>query len=169
MAVEANRPDAWCMAGVARDLAARLGLAFAVPATGDLVARASGRGAAAPAPASGPPVGSLATVVVDDLELCPRFTARVLTGVRVGPSPAWLARRLTAAGMRPINNVVDASNYVMLELGQPTHPYDLDRLAGGGLLVRRADAGREGHHPRRRGPHPRPTRARDSATPGRTA
>ena len=78
---------------------------------------------------------------MDDLELCPRFTGRVLTGVRVGESPAWLARRLVAAGMRPINNVVDASNYVMLELGQPTHPYDLDRLAGGGLLVRRAGAG----------------------------
>ena len=53
----------------------------------------------------------------------------------------WLARRLTLAGMRPINNVVDASNYVMLELGQPTHPYDLDRLPGGGLLVRRAEPG----------------------------
>ena len=83
----------------------------------------------------------MTSVVVDDLELCPRFTARVLTGVVVTDSPDWLARRLTAAGMRPINNVVDASNYVMLELGQPTHPYDLDRLAGGGLLVRRAAPG----------------------------
>ena len=79
--------------------------------------------------------------MVEDPDLCPRFTARVLTGVTVGPSPAWLARRLTLAGMRPINNVVDASNYVMLELGQPTHPYDLDRLAGGGLRVRRARPG----------------------------
>ncbi len=78
---------------------------------------------------------------MDDLELCPRFTARVLTGVEVGPSPEWLARRLVLAGMRPINNVVDASNYVMLELGQPTHPYDLDRLPGHGLLVRRARPG----------------------------
>src|SRR5205085_2549242 len=59
----------------------------------------------------------------------------------VGPSPSWVARRLTLAGMRPISNLVDASNYVMLELGQPTHPYDLDRLPGGGLLVRAARPG----------------------------
>ena len=83
----------------------------------------------------------MATVEVDDRELCPRFTARVVTGVQLAPSPDWLARRLSLAGMRPINNVVDASNYVMLELGQPTHPYDLDRLAGGGLMVRRARPG----------------------------
>ena len=129
IAVEANRPDAWSIAGVARDLAARLGLAFAVPD----VPAAAGPGR----PGDDGPV----PVRVDDLELCPRFTARVITGVAVGPSPGWLARRLTLAGMRPINNVVDASNYVMLELGQPTHPYDLDRLAGGGLVVRRAEPG----------------------------
>ena len=140
VAVEANRPDAWCMAGVARDLAARLGLGFTIPSTGDLVARVD-PGAVAPTPEVGPAVGTLASVRVDDTELCPRFTARVLTGVRVAESPGWLARRLVAAGMRPINNVVDASNYVMLELGQPTHPYDLDQLAGDGLVVRRAEAG----------------------------
>ncbi len=78
---------------------------------------------------------------VEDTELCPRFTVRVLTGVEVAESPRWLARRLTLAGMRPINNVVDASNYVMLELGQPSHPYDLDRLAGHGIVVRRAMPG----------------------------
>ena len=141
VAVEANRPDAWCMAGVARDLAARMGLPFAVPSTPDLMSLVDPGGPQAPVPSSGPAVGSVATVQVDDLELCPRFTARVVTGIRVGESPDWLTRRLLAAGMRPINNVVDASNYVMLELGQPTHPYDLDRLAGGGLLVRRAGAG----------------------------
>ncbi len=140
VAVEANRPDAWCMAGVARDLAARLDLEFTIPSTEDLVARVA-PGATVPTPSAGPAVGSLTSVQVDDTELCPRFTARVLTGVAVGESPDWLARRLVAAGMRPINNVVDASNYVMLELGQPTHPYDLDKLAGGGLLVRRAGAG----------------------------
>ena len=141
VAVAANRPDAWCMAGVARDLAARMGLPFAVPSTPDLMSLVDPGGPQAPVPSSGPAVGSVATVQVDDLELCPRFTARVVTGIRVGESPDWLTRRLLAAGMRPINNVVDASNYVMLELGQPTHPYDLDRLAGGGLLVRRAGAG----------------------------
>ena len=140
VAVEANRPDAWCMAGIARDLAARLDLEFTIPTTDDLVTRVA-PGAIVPAPSVGPAVASLTSVQVDDTELCPRFTARVLTGVAVGESPDWLARRLVAAGMRPINNVVDASNYVMLELGQPTHPYDLDKLAGGGLLVRRAGAG----------------------------
>jgi phenylalanyl-tRNA synthetase beta chain len=143
VAVEANRPDAWCMAGVARDLAARMDLAFSVPSTTDLVRAVSDGATSVPVPRTGPPVGTLATVVVADRELCPRFTARVLEGVRVGASPAWLADRLVAAGMRPINNVVDASNYVMLELGQPTHPYDLDRLEGGGLLVRRAGAGEQ--------------------------
>ena len=141
VAVEANRPDAWCMAGVARDLAARLGEDFVVPSTADLVDRVAPGSGATVAPAAGPAVDTLTSVRVDDLELCPRFTARVLTGVQVGDSPDWLARRLVAAGMRPINNVVDASNYVMLELGQPTHPYDLDKLAGGGLTVRRAGPG----------------------------
>jgi phenylalanyl-tRNA synthetase beta chain len=139
VSVEANRPDAWSIAGVARDLAARWGLAFSVPDTAVLAGRVPGAGP--PAPRVGVPVTSLATARVDDPELCPRLTVRVVTGVRPGPSPEWLARRLTLAGMRPINNVVDASNYVMLELGQPTHPYDLDRLTGQGLVVRRARPG----------------------------
>jgi phenylalanyl-tRNA synthetase beta chain len=132
--VEANRPDAWSIAGVARDLAARLGVPFAIP---DLPGPIENPPELAP----GPPVESLASLRVDDTELCPRFTVRVLTGVDVVESPRWLARRLTLAGMRPINNVVDASNYVMLELGQPSHPYDLDRLAGHGIVVRRAMPG----------------------------
>ncbi len=126
--VEGNRPDAWSMAGIARDLAARLRLPFSLPEP-------------APAPDLGRPVGALASLEIRDLELCPRMVVRVLDGVRVAPSPRWLARRLLLAGMRPINNVVDASNYVMLELGQPTHPYDLDQLPGAGLLVRRARPG----------------------------
>ncbi|HEX3979818.1 MAG TPA: phenylalanine--tRNA ligase subunit beta, partial [Acidimicrobiales bacterium] len=130
VAVEANRPDAWSIVGVARDLAARLRLPFAVPEPGRDLDREPG-----------PAVGTLTSVRVDDLELCPRFTARVVTDIDVGPSPQWLARRLELAGMRPINNVVDASNYVMLELGQPTHPYDLDRLSGRGLVIRRAVPG----------------------------
>jgi phenylalanyl-tRNA synthetase beta chain len=145
IAVEANRPDAWSMAGVARDLAARLGLPFSIP---DTLPAASDAGPGGPTgPGSGPttigtePIDRLASIRVDDQELCPRFTGRVITGVTVAPSPEWIARRLTLAGMRPINNVVDASNYVMLELGQPTHPYDLDRLPGKGLVVRRAEPG----------------------------
>ncbi|MGA8723985.1 MAG: phenylalanine--tRNA ligase subunit beta [Acidimicrobiales bacterium] len=132
--VEANRPDAWSIAGVARDLAARLGVPFVIP---DL----PGPVEYPPELVPGPPVESLASLRVDDTELCPRFTVRVLTGVDVAESPRWLARRLTLAGMRPINNVVDASNYVMLELGQPSHPYDLDQLAGHGIVVRRAMPG----------------------------
>lgn len=127
LAIEGNRPDANCVAGVARDAAARLRLPFAVPEP------VVGEGAT--------PVGELATIAVECPDLCPRFTARVVEGVAVAPSPEWVARRLTLAGMRPISNVVDASNYVMLELGQPTHPYDLDLLPGRGLLVRRARAG----------------------------
>ncbi len=137
IAVEANRPDAWCIAGIARDLAARMSLPFAIPATVPIGPDTG----ASDGPTVGAPVETLASVRVDDLELCPRFTARVIEGVTVGPSPQWLARRLALAGMRPINNVVDASNYVMLELGQPTHPYDLDKLPGHGLLVRRAEPG----------------------------
>ncbi len=127
LAIEGNRPDANCVVGVARDAAARLRLPFAIPEpTVREVATV---------------VAELATVAVECPDLCPRFTARVVNGVTVGPSSALVVRRLTLAGMRPISNVVDASNYVMLELGQPTHPYDLDLLPGGGLLVRRAKAG----------------------------
>ncbi|MBA3653384.1 MAG: phenylalanine--tRNA ligase subunit beta, partial [Actinobacteria bacterium] len=122
--IETNRPDALSMAGVARDLAAKLGLPFALPEP--------------PAVSAGgdPPV-----LHVESADLCARFTATVLTGITVGPSPAWMARRLKLAGMRAINNLVDISNYVMLELGQPTHPYDLDRLPGRGMSIRRARPG----------------------------
>jgi len=116
------------VAGVARDLAAHLGLPFSIPEPPAL----AGTGAD-----GGHPV----TVVVESSDLCPEFTATVLTGVTIGPSPRWMAQRLTLAGMRPISNLVDVSNYVMLELGQPTHPYDLDRLPGRGFLVRRARDG----------------------------
>ena len=128
VAVETNRPDAAGVAGVARDLAAACKVPFGLPE--------------APEPPGGPvPVTELTSVVVADDDLCPRFVARVLTGVTVGESPPWVRRRLTLAGMRPVNSVVDASNYVMLELGQPTHPYDLDRVGGGGLRVRAARPG----------------------------
>jgi len=142
VAVEANRPDALSMAGIARDLAARLGLPFAIP---DPPAMTSPRMTSAGSEVSGidvsEPTSDLTTIEVVDRDLCPRFTARVVRGVKVGPSPQWVTTRLTLAGMRPINSVVDASNYVMLELGQPTHPYDLDRVAGGGLVVRAARIG----------------------------
>lgn len=120
--ISPNRPDALSVAGVARDLAAALGVPFLLPrfppAVDDTLPRPAVR--------------------LDAPDLCPRFTATVFDGVVIGPSPAWLTRRLQLAGMRAINNVVDISNYVMLELGQPNHAYDLDRLPGRGLGVRRA-------------------------------
>ena len=85
----------------------------------------------------------MASIEVLAPELCHRMIGKVLVGVTSLPSPPLIARRLTLAGMRPIDAVVDASNYVMLELGQPTHPYDLDRLAGHGLRVRAARPGEE--------------------------
>ena len=78
---------------------------------------------------------------IEDVEGCPRYTAAIVRGVRVGPSPEWLASRLRAVGVRPINNVVDATNYVLHELGQPIHAFDLDRLRGPEIRVRRARAG----------------------------
>ena len=125
--ISPNRPDALCMAGVARDLAARLGEAWAMPSQ--------------PAPPGRSGDIADAKVAVECGDLCPRFSGTVIEGVPHGPSPAWIARRLTMAGMRPINAVVDVSNYVMLDLGQPNHAYDLDHLGGGGILVRR---GRDG-------------------------
>jgi phenylalanyl-tRNA synthetase beta chain len=111
--INPNRPDAMSVAGVARDLAARLGAPFAIPE-----------------PDTGPLAATDRRAAVDIVapDLCGRFHARILDGVAPGASPTWLANRLRAAGMRPINRVVDASNYVMLELGQPNHTYDLDRL-----------------------------------------
>ena len=120
-----NRPDCWGHLGIARDLGAALGVALTAPA---------------PTPAVSSPPRS-ATVDLVDGDRCPRFTTIVLSGVVVGPSPEWMARRLSAAGMRPINNVVDVSNYVMLELNQPNHAYDLDTLGGAGFRVRLARDG----------------------------
>jgi len=81
------------------------------------------------------------TVRVDDPDLCSRYLGAVIRGVKVGPSPAWLASRIRAAGSRPINNVVDATNYVLLELGQPLHAFDLAKLGGDAIIVRRAREG----------------------------
>lgn len=129
LAVEGNRPDAMSVLGVARDLAPVLGLTL------DTTRRDAPGPSAPPAP-PGSPRG---TVTATDL--CDRLTVTVIRNVRVAPSPAWMADRLTRAGMRPISNLVDASNYVMLELGVPSHAFDLDRLAGGRIGVRWAEVG----------------------------
>ncbi|MFV0260231.1 MAG: phenylalanine--tRNA ligase subunit beta [Acidimicrobiales bacterium] len=125
--IEGNRPDALSIAGVARDLAARLGVPFTIR-TPEL------------APA-GTAAGERVRVEVADRVLCPRFGVRVLDGISAGPSPRWMADRLTACGVRSINAIVDISNYVMLELGQPNHTYDLGLVTDGVLGVRRARPG----------------------------
>jgi phenylalanyl-tRNA synthetase beta chain len=124
-----NRPDCLGVYGVARELHAATGAELAgEPWLDD--------------PGSQGPVAG-AEVVVQCPELCPRFTARVFENVKVGPSPPWLKARLMASGQRPINNVVDITNYAMLLTGQPLHAFDLDRVAGAKLTVRRAGDGEQ--------------------------
>jgi phenylalanyl-tRNA synthetase beta chain len=120
----ANRPDCMSVLGIAREVALLLHGPVCPPAP--LLVE------------HGPPAVDRITIEVADPEACPRFTARVIEGVRVGPSSGWVQRRLDACGMRAINNVVDATNYVMLELGQPMHAFDYARLDGRRLIIRRA-------------------------------
>jgi phenylalanyl-tRNA synthetase beta chain len=127
--VTSNRPDCLAVYGVAREAHAVTGAPLAPLDESD-------------PPADGPgTVEDHAGVEVRDPDLCPRYMARVFTDVRVGPSPAWLRHRVEAAGMRAISNVVDVTNYVMLLTGQPLHAFDLDRLAGRRVVVRRAGDG----------------------------
>jgi phenylalanyl-tRNA synthetase beta chain len=125
--VEGNRPDALSIGGIARDLAARQGAEFTVPVPEFAE--------------SGVATRHLCSITIDDAELCPRFGLRVLRNVRNGQSPAWMQHRLQAAGMRPINTIVDISNYVMIETGHPNHTFDLDTIPDGALTVRRARMG----------------------------
>jgi phenylalanyl-tRNA synthetase beta chain len=128
--VTPNRPDCLGVYGVARELHAATG----APLEPEPWREDPGVGG----PSGGPP-GAQVEVLCPDL--CPRFTARVFENVTIAPSPAWLAARLSAAGQRPINNVVDITNYAMLLTGQPLHAFDLARVAGSRLTVRRAQEG----------------------------
>ncbi|HEY0557688.1 MAG TPA: phenylalanine--tRNA ligase beta subunit-related protein, partial [Thermoanaerobaculia bacterium] len=125
--ITTNRPDAMNHFGLAREIATILGAPLRRPPA---------------APVEGPePVGDAARVAIADAEGCPRFAARVVRGVKVGPSPDWLRIRLESIGLRSINNVVDVTNFLLWELGQPLHAYDLEKLAGGTLVARRAREG----------------------------
>ncbi|MBM3779826.1 MAG: phenylalanine--tRNA ligase subunit beta [Acidimicrobiia bacterium] len=136
--VMANRPDCLSVAGIAREIATAFELPFSLPFEGQ--ARAGG-----PSPAAGlAPLRSVdsseVTVSIDRADLCPRYAAAV-ADVQVGPSPAWMQARLQAAGIRPISNVVDVTNYVLAELGHPMHAFDLTKVEGPEVRVRTAGKG----------------------------
>ncbi len=122
-----NRADCLSVIGVAREIAAKLGkkVKYVDPLVKEGGLKAS----------------QFASVQINDPDLCPRYTARYITGCTVAPSPQWLVNRLRAMGQRSINNVVDITNYVLLEYGHPLHAFDFRQLAGGQIIVRRADEG----------------------------
>lgn len=122
-----NRPDCLSVIGVAREVAAIYGAALRIPAF--------------TLPAAEGPVSSWTSVAVEDPAGCPRYSARVLLDVQTAPSPLWMRRRLMMCGVRPISNLVDVTNYVMLECGQPLHAFDYDLLQEHRIVVRRARAG----------------------------
>ena len=124
--VTSNRSDCLSHIGVAKELAALLNLEFTEPAAPrDGITGSSG----------------LAGLRIDSPELCPQYTARVIRNVKVGPSPQWMQRRLAAVGLRSINNVVDVTNYVLFEMGQPLHAFDFDKIQGRQIVVRNAAGG----------------------------
>lgn len=125
--ITSNRPDCVSVLGIAREAAAAYGVPLKNP---DLSVKETAGGNAA----------DMVSIEIADETLCPRYVARIIKNVKVADSPQWLRRRLTSAGVRPINNIVDITNYVMLEMGQPMHAFDLSSVAGG-IVVRRAKDG----------------------------
>ncbi|MCM1150132.1 MAG: phenylalanine--tRNA ligase subunit beta [Butyricicoccus sp.] len=123
-----NRPDCLCTIGLAREAAVTFGKELKLH---EPVVKAE----------AGGDVNELAKVIIEEPELCLRYTARMVRNVKIEPSPEWMRRRIRAAGMRPINNIVDITNYVMLEYGQPMHAFDFACVDGGEVHVRRARAG----------------------------
>ena len=125
--ITSNRVDCYSVIGIAREAAATFRKEFHPP-----VVTPTG---------NDEDVNDYVKVTVKDQELCPRYTARVVKNIKIGPSPEWMQRRLASVGIRPINNLVDITNYVMEEYGQPMHAYDLDTIAGREIVVRRAEDG----------------------------
>jgi phenylalanyl-tRNA synthetase beta chain len=127
--ITANRPDCLSVVGIAREVAAICGEKINIP---EIKYEEAGE-----------PIDKQASVEIIDSDLCPRYCASLITGVKIKESPAWLQERLIACGQRPINNIVDITNYVMLEYGQPLHSFDYDKLKGGKIIVKRAKDGEE--------------------------
>ena len=127
--ITSNRVDCYSVLGIAREAAATFRKPFHAP---EVIVKENGE-----------KVEDYISVEVQDGDLCPRYTARVCTNIKIGPSPKWMQRRLAASGIRPINNLVDITNYVMEEYGQPMHAYDLNQIAGHKIIVRRAKDGDE--------------------------
>ena len=125
--ITSNRVDCYSVIGIAREAAATFRKEFHPP-----VVTPTG---------NDEDVNDYVKVTVKDQELCPRYTARVVKNIKIAPSPEWMQRRLASVGIRPINNLVDITNYVMEEYGQPMHAYDLDTIAGREIVVRRAEDG----------------------------
>lgn len=125
--ITANRPDQLSMLGVAREVAAATGAKLKLPLSA--LKEQGGR------------VSDKTSVTVEDAKLCPRYTARIISGAKIAESPAWLKEKLEAVGLRPVNNVVDITNFVMMECGQPLHAFDFDKLKGKKIIVRHAKAG----------------------------
>ena len=124
--ITSNRVDCYSVIGIAREVAATFRKEFKPP-----VVTATG---------NSEDVHDYVKVTVKDTDLCPRYCARVVKNIKIAPSPVWMQRRLAATGIRPINNIVDITNYVMEEYGQPMHAFDYDKLAGHEIVVRRAEA-----------------------------
>lgn len=125
--ITSNRVDCYSVIGIAREAAATFRKPFVLP---EVTVKGNGEN-----------VEDYISVEVQDQELCPRYCARVCKNIKIGPSPKWMQRRLAASGIRPINNLVDITNYVMEEYGQPMHAYDLETIAGHKIIVRRAKDG----------------------------
>jgi len=125
--VTPNRPDCLCVAGIAQEVAALTGQSRRYPKVGYTEVL--------------PPIDQQIAVEIADPDLCSRYCASLITGVKIAESPSWMRQRLLACGMRPINNIVDITNYVMLELGQPLHSFDYERIKGKKIIVRRAARG----------------------------
>lgn len=128
--ITSNRPDCQSILGIAREAAITFDKPFKYPEI-TLKEEAEGK------------VEDLATIEIREPELCPRYAARIVKNVKIGPSPKWMRQRLLAAGLRPINNLVDITNFVMLEFGQPMHAFDLSALEGSKIVVRRAEDGED--------------------------